>query len=863
MIISLSDKIYIDLESVRPILTDLVRAYTYQNPEFYSKQSMGFSVKNDSPIIEHYAIMDKNGKKFLVLPRGSLNKCLQIIKSKNPNTPIRLDDQRSQGYTIDVRLKESTKLESQQLTIIDLLTKNEGGLIEMVPGGGKTISAIGLISRIKKNTLILVHEHRLRTQWEEEIKNRLEGSFVLGRYDGDKKIDGDICIGIINTVYNLYKLDKNFLSKFGMIIVDECFKGNAPVLTQCGYKKIKHISTNDRVLTINETSGITEYKKVVRRLKKDNKQKFVKIILENGKELLCTENHKINTNLGWKEARCVTTNDLILGLNNDYTILHSMPKRNNKFFKIPNLPVQRNRKNFLLQGTRKRIQSKSASLWLCAISCNNKKEISYKNSFLRSLWKICTISYITSKRFISRKKDSILLKRVQRYKQEKVVKRTHEETMSTARFSEDCKRQNAKQQSYAKYRNCTKNDKNQEYKRNKCIQTSRGEWKTTPQRTSVTPRRFAIIEYFMDSRMCRAYQTEKRFWLSYLLQNRYWSKRFKNWDRGGWNNARCCNTKTFGQEEGRILSYTGVASVTFQESRNKRRFGWLRKKDYVYDLEIEDNHNYFVNNMSVHNCHHLPAHTFTKVINNTTCAYRIGLTGTVKRKDGKHFLLFDSIGETLISINPEQVKHRVTNFDYQVVNTDVKFQAPGVRRFVNGRSKSVVDFTKLLSVLVQSEKRNEVIINKITDSLKEQRVCLVISDRVEHCKLLYENILKKGFNVILLIGETRKETNWNEIREDKTIQCIIAQTSIAAEGLDYPILSALHLTCPSSNKPKLKQKIGRIRRQCEGKPFPMVYDYVDNEVYFDSDSNKPLLRGAQSRISYYKQLIAEYQKNLE
>lgn len=863
MIISLSDKIYIDLESVRPILTDLVRAYTYQNPEFYSKQSMGFSVKNDSPIIEHYAIMDKNGKKFLVLPRGSLNKCLQIIKSKNPNTPIRLDDQRVIGKDIDVFLSADTTLESQQTQIIDLLSKNIGGLIEMEPGGGKSISALGLICKVKKKTLILVHEHRLRSQWEKEIKDRLKGDFTLGRYDGDKKIDGDICVGIINTVYNLYKLDKNFLAQFGVIIVDECFKGTAPVLTQYGYKKIKHISTNDRVLTINETSGTTEYKKVARRLKKDNKQNFVKIILANGQELLCTEYHKINTNSGWKEARCVTTNDLILGLNNDYTILHSMPKRNNKFFKIPNLPVQRNRKNFLLQGTRKRIQSKSASFWLCTINRNNKKEISYKNAFLRGLWKIRTIGYIAAKRFISRKKDIILLKRVQRYKQEKVVKRTYEETMSTARFSEDCKRQNADQQSYAKYRNCTKNDKNQEYKRNKCIQTSRGKWKTTTQRTSVTPRHFAIIKYFMDSRMRRAYQTEKRFWLSYLLQNRYWSKRFKNWNRGGWVNTRFSSTKTSGQKEDRVLSYVRVESVTFQESRNTRRFKWLRKKDYVYDLEIEDNHNYFVNGISVHNCHRVPSEMFTKVINNTPSLYRVGLTGTVKRKDGKHFLLFDSIGETLISIKPQHIKHRVTNFDYQVVNTDVKFQAPGVRRFVNGRSKSVVDFTKLLSVLVQSEKRNEVIINKITDSLKEQRVCLVISDRVEHCKLLYENILKKGFNVILLIGETRKETNWNEIREDKTIQCIIAQTSIAAEGLDYPILSALHLTCPSSNKPKLKQKIGRIRRQCEGKPFPMVYDYVDNEVYFDSDSNKPLLRGAQSRISYYKQLIAEYQKNLE
>ena len=85
----------------------------------------------------------------MVLPRGSLNKCLQIIKTKNPNTLIRFDDQRVIGKDIDVFLSADTTLESQQTQIIDLLSKNIGGLIEMEPGGGKSISALGLICKVK------------------------------------------------------------------------------------------------------------------------------------------------------------------------------------------------------------------------------------------------------------------------------------------------------------------------------------------------------------------------------------------------------------------------------------------------------------------------------------------------------------------------------------------------------------------------------------------------------------------------------------------------------------------------------------------------------------------------------------------
>jgi superfamily II DNA or RNA helicase len=163
------------------------------------------------------------------------------------------------------------------------------------------------------------------------------------------------------------------------------------------------------------------------------------------------------------------------------------------------------------------------------------------------------------------------------------------------------------------------------------------------------------------------------------------------------------------------------------------------------------------------------------------------------------------------------------------------------------------------------ESRNNLIIDEISKDIDSGHFTLILSDRVKHNKFLYENLKRKGFNVILIIGENRKENNWEDIQSDETLQGIIATSSIASEGLNIPRLSSLHLPCPSSNLPRLKQKIGRIRRVYPGKKFPVVRDYVDNlgclyEV--DEEGNKKevyLLRyTAKKREKYYIQLQREY-----
>ncbi len=254
-------------------------------------------------------------------------------------------------------------------------------------------------------------------------------------------------------------------------------------------------------------------------------------------------------------------------------------------------------------------------------------------------------------------------------------------------------------------------------------------------------------------------------------------------------------------------------------------------------------------------CHRVPAHMYINVLNHTPSKYRIGVTGTVKRKDERHTLLYDILGKPILVVKNTNLESRIMPFTVEAVLTDVEMQIP----FIMRKGKSVIDYVNLITQLVQNEERNAVIVNTICKSIQEGYLPLVLSDRVAHLKYLHTTLTRAGYKSVLIIGENRTKVNWAEIRDDETIQCIVAQSSIASEGLDLPRLSALHLTCPSSNYPQLKQKVGRIRRYLPNKPIPKVYIYIDNGAYASLDSKNPFLLHSMGKrnIAFLNKLLLE------
>jgi intein/homing endonuclease len=96
---------------------------------------------------------------------------------------------------------------------------------------------------------------------------------------------------------------------FDLIICDEahsCFLGN----TLVDGKKIKDIKLGDYLNSFNFAQGIYEKKKVVNIYKNELNENLIKIKC-NGKEIICTESHKVFTKRGWiKAGELLSTDEL-------------------------------------------------------------------------------------------------------------------------------------------------------------------------------------------------------------------------------------------------------------------------------------------------------------------------------------------------------------------------------------------------------------------------------------------------------------------------------------------------------------------------------------------------------------------------
>jgi len=267
--------------------------------------------------------------------------------------------------------------------------------------------------------------------------------------------------------------------------------------------------------------------------------------------------------------------------------------------------------------------------------------------------------------------------------------------------------------------------------------------------------------------------------------------------------------------------------------------------------------------------HHASSNIFKTIVDNSKSYYRVGVTGTVNRKDNMEMLVFDSFGPILRDIKENEVKERITDFDYKVIDTELVYEVAPRKHFIREYGKSYVniDYDDAVNAFIENKDRNNLILSEVSKDIEAGHKVLVLTYRTDHAHLLFDALSKK-YHGYLLIGENSKKFNTKAVKEDQMLQFIVANRAIAGEGMDIPQLSCLHLTLPTTNLPKLKQYLGRIRRFFKGKKFPIVKDYRDPYVTclsVKASGEKEQMNifsiSALTRIKFYKKLKAEYNKN--
>jgi len=247
--------------------------------------------------------------------------------------------------------------------------------------------------------------------------------------------------------------------------------------------------------------------------------------------------------------------------------------------------------------------------------------------------------------------------------------------------------------------------------------------------------------------------------------------------------------------------------------------------------------------------HHVPADTFRMVLNQFKAKFRLGLSATPNREDGLTELLFHTIGRKVYEIDyPYLIDNGfLIKPTYKVVKTTFDYSP----KKLTPSGKSILDWHKMSKRLISDFYRNEQIYSTIRNTHVKGRLALVLSGRVDHLKLMAEE-LNDDYRCAILVGTTKKKDRidiLNKAREGKID--IIFSANVSDEGLDMPNLERVYLTFPNKSEAKIIQRIGRILRPYPTKETAEVYDFVDNGV-------SALYRQARKRINIFKQTFGRY-----
>ena len=205
--------------------------------------------------------------------------------------------------------------------------------------------------------------------------------------------------------------------------------------------------------------------------------------------------------------------------------------------------------------------------------------------------------------------------------------------------------------------------------------------------------------------------------------------------------------------------------------------------------------------------HHVSSPTFSKIIDKCRARYKIGLSGTIERKDGKHVVFRDYFSPTVYF--PPKENYMTPKVDK--IHSEI--------RFLDGGS---IPWAKKINELAYNDEYQHTIAMIASTYAAKGHKVLVVADRVEFLK----NCAKlSGENAIVITGETPHEERppmMERINSDKDI--LYGTQSIFSEGISLDALSCLVLGTPVNNEPLLTQLIGRIIRVKEGKKTPTIVD---------------------------------------
>jgi superfamily II DNA or RNA helicase len=265
----------------------------------------------------------------------------------------------------------------------------------------------------------------------------------------------------------------------------------------------------------------------------------------------------------------------------------------------------------------------------------------------------------------------------------------------------------------------------------------------------------------------------------------------------------------------------------------------LCRKGVVDDLVADYGH------LIVDECHRIAAPSFEQVARRCRAKFILGLSATVKRKDGHHPIIFMQCGPIRFRTDPRKDAAK-RSFDHRVLVRETNTRLPADEK---------VPIHQVYKHLVEDENRNHQIVEDVCATVASGRSPVILTERKEHIQLIADGLAGRVANIVVMTGGMGVKQQ-RAIAEQlaaiplKDERVIVATGKYLGEGFDDARLDTLFLALPISWRGTLAQYAGRLHREHDMKREVVIYDYADTNVPILEEMLQRRLRGCAA-IGYH------------
>lgn len=704
------------------------------------------------------------------------------------------------------------KYVEHQIRALQAMVNTNTGIIVAPTSAGKSSIMSAYINLTKLPTLILVNKVMLGSQLRDDF---VKAGIDCGLCSGKGIIPGKCMVSTIQSVKKL-----GDLTRFKVVLADECFPGNTQVLTENGYKSISYLvnkKSTEKVFSFNKETKKVELKPISNWMKKETEyDNFIKVYFSKTSNNTSTPNHKYyvynGENITMKRADELSIGDKIITYCKDSSKNKSHAPLMNSFQKQAVIGMVLGDSNLSINNqTNGRLRFSQG-----------EKQLNYLNHKIDILRNLCgkdkpyfNISGYNKNNKIYYKSTKTSCEFYDLYNLfykdgikhiDNILNLISEVSLAYWIMDDGyCYKYNSNIGQRCQY---TLNTQSFTKEENEIL-------------ISFFKEKFNLEAKMIFDKRCKKYflqfDVESSIKLSKIIRKYIpvcMDYKLLDCDKGFYEE----NTEEFNNYGYKII--TDIKTI-------------IPKYKTVYNITVDDNHNYFIGNSLtlVSNCHNVSAGTFQDFFKQFGCALKFGFSASPARTGDYlgYAKIRQFIGSPIIKIESKELLEN---------NVMAKPHIYLVKNIC--KEDDYFDYaTAYTEEIVNGERRNR-IVKDIVDVYKSG--ILIVVNIVEHGEIL-QNLIPGS---MFISGDTPLDVRQDAIKDfDDGKLPVLIGTTILQEGISITHMKAMILACGGKSNVAVLQKIGRSLRFKEDEKTDVdFYDFVDTAKFLSKHS--------KMRIGLYK-----------